>query len=47
MGANFDIKAGATHVDSMQTKILLEELDCDFAQGHYFGKQFPLVRLMT
>lgn len=41
MGAKFDIKVGATHVDSMQTKILLEELDCDFAQGYYFGKAVP------
>ena len=30
MGAKFDIKIGTTHVDFMQTKILLEELDCDF-----------------
>ncbi len=45
MGKKFGIKVGANYVDSYQIRDLLIDLDCDFAQGYYFGKAVPAFEL--
>ena len=41
IGDELHMKIGANHVDSLDTKVALQELGCHFAQGHYFGKAVP------
>lgn len=41
IGDGLDMKIGANHVDSLETKVALQDLGCHFAQGHYFGKAVP------
>ena len=41
IGNTLGVKVGASHVDSLHIKEILEKNNCDFAQGHYFGKAVP------
>jgi len=36
-----DIKVIAEGIENKQTAALLEELECDYLQGYYFGKPMP------
>jgi EAL domain-containing protein (putative c-di-GMP-specific phosphodiesterase class I) len=38
---NLDLDAIAEGVETAETALMLTEMDCDFAQGFFFGRPIP------